>query len=126
MPNPTPWWGWCPQAGMTRTTTLAVDSNAFGDGYIHRATRGLNPARPAWQVVVPFVGADELQAMETFLVANAACGFWMQPPDQASPVFVVCDTWQAQLVDKSNSDGIVGTMQATFTRSFNPQPVTPT
>ena len=126
MPNPTPWWAWCPQPGAARSTALTVDSNAFGDGYIHRATRGLNPARPSWALTFPFTSVVELQAMEDFLVANAACGFWVQPPDQAEPVFVCADAWSCTIADKNPSSGIVGTFQATFMRMFNPQPVTPT
>ncbi len=123
MPNPTPWWGWCPQPGAARSTALAVDSNAYGDGYIERATRGLNPARGSWQPVFAFVGLGELTEMDQFLIANAAKGFWMQPPDQAAPIFVVCDSWTFTISDKSNSDGIVGTLQATLVQSFNPQPI---
>ena len=122
MANPTPWWGWCPQPGMSRATQLAVDANAMGDGYTHRGTRGLNPARPAWTMVFPFVSVDELNAMDSFLLLYAAPGFWMQPPDSGAPVLVVCDAWSATIVDKNLKTGIVGTLQATFARSFNPQP----
>jgi phage-related protein len=111
---------------MARSTALAVDTNAMGDGYVHRATRGLNPARPSWTMTFPFTSAAELNAMDDFLVANGACGFWMRPPDQAAPVFVCCDAWSASIADKNNSTGIVGTFQATFARMFNPQPVTAT
>jgi phage-related protein len=128
MPNPTPWWGWCAQPGAARSTQLAIDSNTMGDGYIHRATRGLNPARPSWTLVFPFTNLVELQAMDDFLTRNAACGFWMQPPDASAPLFVTCDTWSATIADKNIAPdgGMVGTLQATFARSFNPQPVTPT
>ena len=107
---------------MSRTTTLNVDTNAYGDGYTHRATRGLNPARPSWTLQFPFIGQAALQAYEDFLVANAAKGFWIAPPDQEFYQFVTCDSWSMTVADNSVHDGIVGTLQATFARSFNPQP----
>jgi phage-related protein len=125
-PNPTPWWAWCPQPGAARSTELRVDSNAMGDGYIHRATRGLHPTRPSWSMSFPFVGLVELEAMDDFLEANAACGFWTRPPDVSEPVFVYCDAWSISLADRNVAEGIVGVLQATFVRCFNPQPVTPT
>jgi phage-related protein len=121
----TPFWAWCPQPGAARTTELRIDSNAMGDGYIHRATRGLHPNRPTWSLAFPFVGLDELQAMDFFLETNAACGFWMQPPDQVAAVLVYCDAWSVSMTDKNADDGIIGTLQANFVRCFNPQPVTP-
>ena len=51
--EPQPYWPWCASRAPRRTTTLAVDEVAFGDGYKHRATRGLNPARPAWTLELP-------------------------------------------------------------------------
>jgi phage-related protein len=123
MPHNTPYWGWCPQAGAARTTTLAIDQTNYGDGYNHRATRGINPARPAWSLVVPFVGLDELNTMDSFLVAYAAIGFWFTPPDGPDDLFVSCDTWSATIADTNRAKGIVGTLQATFVRQFNPQPL---
>jgi phage-related protein len=122
MANPQPFWPWCPMAGASVSTALAVDSNAFGDGYIHRSTRGLNPARPSWQLNFPFANVDELKTYDDFLRAYAASGFWITPPDQAAPVFVVADTWSASISDRSGGGDMLGTFQATFVRSFNPQP----
>jgi phage-related protein len=109
---------------MSKSTKLAVDTNAYGDGYIHRATRGLNPARPEWSLGFPFVGMSDLNAMSDFLKQYAAGGFWMTPPGEPSQVFVVCDEWGASIADKNNTEGIVGTFNAVFRQSFNPQPGT--
>jgi phage-related protein len=116
-------------AGASRTDTLRVDKNEFGDGYIHRATRGLNPVRPAWTLTFPFRDAAEYQAFNTFLAANAAAGFYFKPPEEPAPVFVTADDWSMTISDRRGVAGaggvepILGTLQATFTRSFNPQPL---
>jgi hypothetical protein len=39
----------------------------------------------------------------------------------ASQVFVYADQWSYTITDKAGT-GIVGTLQATFVRIFNPQP----
>jgi len=123
MAHNTPYWSWCAAPGAARSTALAIDQTNYGDGYNHRATRGINPARPSWTLTFPFVGLDELQDFDDFLVANAATGFWFTPPDSATDLFVSCDTWSATIVDTNQGAGIVGTLQATFVRQFNPQPL---
>jgi phage-related protein len=110
--------------GAARTTRLRVDQTDFGDGYTYRLTRGLNPARPSWSIQVPFIGLAELDSYDTFLRTNAARGFWFTPPDSATDVFVTADDWSASISDRNQND-IVGTLQATFTRQFNPQPANP-
>lgn len=123
MAHSTPYWQWCAMPGASRATQLAIDQTNYGDGYNHRITRGLNPARPAWSLAFPFVGLAELQAFDAFLVAYAAIGFWFTPPDGTTDLFVSCDTWSANIVERNNAAGIVGTLQATFVRQFNPQPI---
>jgi phage-related protein len=120
-----PYWPWCVMYGSSRTTTLRVDQTDYGDGYTYRLTRGLNPARPSWSIAVPFVGKDELAAYDAFLTANASRGFWFTPPESDTDVFVTVDAWSNTVADKNQDQGIVGTLQATFVRSFNPQPVNP-
>jgi phage-related protein len=119
----TPYWSWCPMPGAARSTALAVDTVALGDGYVHRATRGLNPVRPSWSLAFPFTSPAELQAYDDFLVANATAGFYMRPPDASADVFVTVDAWSSTIADKNLQNGIVGTLQATFVRCFNPQPL---
>jgi phage-related protein len=111
--------------GASRSTKLRVDQTDYGDGYTYRLTRGLNPARPSWSIQVPFVGLTELGTYDAFLVANAARGFWFTPPDATADVFVTADEWSASITDRNQTD-VVGTLQATFTRQFNPQPLNPT
>jgi phage-related protein len=120
----TPYWPWCPMAGVARSTALAVDIVNYGDGYVQRVTRGLNPARPSWSLTFPFTTMAELQAFDAFLVANSAAGFWMTPPDAVDDVFVTADAWAATITDKNLATGIVGTLAATFVQNFNPQPIT--
>jgi phage-related protein len=121
----TPFWPWCAMPGAARSTALAVDVVSFGDGYNHRATRGLNPARPTWSLSFPFASLDELGTFDQFLKANAAAGFWMRPPDSTVDVFVTADSWAASITDKNLDNGIVGIFQATFVQQFNPQPISP-
>jgi phage-related protein len=118
----TPFWPWCPMAGAARSTALAVDTVNLGDGYVHRSTRGLNPARPSWAFTFPFASLDELTAYDAFLKANATAGFYVRPPDSAADVFVTVDSWSATITDKALASGIVGSLQATFVQAFNPQP----
>jgi phage-related protein len=121
MPN-TPYWPWCPMFGAVRTVQLAVDQTNYGDGYIHRATRGLNPVRPSWTLSFPFTSQSELHDYDVFLTHHAARGFWFTPPDMTSDVFVYVDNWSFTVSDKRAVD-ILGTLQATFVRCFNAQPL---
>ena len=118
----TPYWPWCPMLGAGRDTSLALDQVSFGDGYNHRATRGLNPVRPSWNFSFPFTSLDELTAYDQFLRANALSGFWMRPPDSAVDLFVTVDKWTAAITEKNAASGIVGTLTATFVQQFNPVP----
>jgi phage-related protein len=121
-PVPQPYWPWCAMPGASRDTKLSVDEVAFGDGYKHRSTRGLNPARPSWSLSFPFTSLAELEERDDFLKANAARGFWMTPPDGTGYVLVTADEWTAQISERNRASGIVGTLSVTLTRSFNPQP----
>lgn len=126
---PEPMWRWCAMPGASRDTRLNVDINAYGDGYVHRSTRGLNPARPSWSVQCPFKSASEFAAMDQFLRDHAAGGFYFEPPDGGgATVFVTVDQWSAQIADRHDSrtaEDIVGTLSATFEQAFNPQPISP-
>ena len=124
MPNQ-PFWPWCAQAGAGRTTKLAVDEVNFGDGYKHRSTRGLNPARGAWSLAFPFRTLAELQERDAFLKTYATGGFWMQPSDDSVEVFVTADEWSATIIDRTGSGEMVGTLTVTLVQSFNPQPPVP-
>jgi phage-related protein len=122
MPHQTPYWSWCPMAGPQRSTMLNVDQVDFGDGYIHRLTRGLNPVRPSWSLQFPFRNVDELDARDQFLRANASGGFWFTPPDGLADVFVYVDTWSATIIDRTAGGDMAGTLSVTMVQCFNPQP----
>ena len=123
--TPSPYWPWCAMAGAARDTKLAVDIVDYGDGYVHRATRGLNPARPSWSLGFPFENVAELKQRDDFLKAYAATGFWFTPPDDTAPVFVTVDEWAATITDRSGKGALVGTLTMTLVQSFNPQPGAP-
>jgi phage-related protein len=121
MADPQPYWPWCAMPGAARNTKLAVDEVSYGDGYKHRATRGLNPVRPEWALAFPFKTLAELDERDAFLRAHATAGFYFTPPDSAAPLFVTADEWAATITDKNNATGIVGTLTVTMVQSFNPQ-----
>jgi phage-related protein len=111
--------------GAGRDTKLTVDEVAFGDGYKHRATRGLNPAVPSWSLGFPFENLAELEERDNFLKSYAATGFWFTPPDATAPAFVTVDEWAATISDRSGKGAMVGTLSVTMVRCFNPQPGVP-
>src|SRR4029077_12929939 len=118
-----PKWIWCAMPGAARTTAMKADIADYGDGYTHRATRGLNPARPNWQLEFPFTDLAMLAAMNTFLETYAVPGFYFEPPDATgTELFVTCDQWSATVSDRTGSGARVGTLGAQFVRAFNPQP----
>jgi phage-related protein len=127
-----PFWPWCPEPGMSKAATLRVDSALYGDGYVHRATRGLNPVGYQYTLIFPFTTGKDCQDMQDFLATNGAKGFWTYPPDQANwlgtDIFVTCDSWTFTFNDRNvlvspiKGPTIIGTLQAIFDRRFNPQP----
>jgi phage-related protein len=120
-PQPQPYWPWCAMPGAGRSSTLAVDEVGYGDGYKHRATRGLNPVRPSWALSFPFTSLAELNERDQFLRQHATGGFWFTPPDGATPLFVTADEWSANIIERSLASGIVGALTVTLVQSFNPQ-----
>jgi phage-related protein len=122
MAHQTPYWPWCAQPGAGRTTTLQVDQVDFGDGYVHRLTRGLNPVRPSWSLQFPFTSLDELNARDQFLRTNGSGGFWFTPPDGTADVFVYVNGWSASVSDRSGLGEMLGTINVTMVQCFNPQP----
>jgi phage-related protein len=115
---------WCSALGPSRTNTLAVDTAQFGDGYVHRSTRGLNPVQSTMAYVFPFMDIDQLTAMNTFLKTYGAQGFAFLLPDKLATVAVCASEWSATIIDRTGQDDdVVGTLQVTFARMFNPQPL---
>jgi phage-related protein len=123
---PTPMWIWCAAPGHQRATKVAVDINNFGDGYVHRSTRGLNPMRPEWRLTFPFTTLALLEEMDAFLQDHAVPGFWFRPNDSSVDLFVTCDEWSAAIIDRTGGGDMIGTLGATFERAYNPQPIYPT
>jgi phage-related protein len=109
-------------AGAGRSTKLNVDQVDFGDGYVHRMTRGLNPVRPSWSLQFPFRSQAELDERDRFLRAYATGGFYFTPPDATAQVFVYADEWSATITDRSGRGAMLGTLNVTMVQCFNPQP----
>lgn len=118
---PTPLWSWCPLLGATISTMLAADENANGDGYVHARARGINTVRNTWDLGFAFTTRAELLAMDSFLEANAAAGFWFRPPAAVADMFATCDEWKSTVISRTTGGEMVGRLDATFARSFTPQ-----
>lgn len=115
---------WCPALAPSRTDTLEVDVVEMGDGYCHRSTHGYNPVKTAWAYQFPFTALDTLEEMDAFLQRYGAPGFWFLPPEQLDAVMIVCNEWSASITERSGKGAMIGFLQATFMRIFNPQPLT--
>jgi hypothetical protein len=48
--------------------------------------------------------------------SEASRGFWFTPPESDTDVFVTADAWSNTIADKNKTQGIIGTLQATFVR----------
>lgn len=114
---------WCPSLAPTRTNTLEVDTVEMGDGYCHRSTRGFNPVAQSWDYQFPFTSLDQLDAMDAFLQRYSAPGFWFVPPENVEAIMVTADEWSASITDRTGRGALVGFLQVTFTRAFNPQSI---
>lgn len=116
-------WTWCPLLGASPAYKLRVDTSPLGDGYTHRAVRGINPVGVAYALAFPFASLAQLDAMLDFLKANAASGFNMDDPTVPGGglVFVTVDDWACTLQDKASGE-VVGVLTLTFNRAYNPQP----
>jgi phage-related protein len=127
MPHNSPYWPWCVQAGVTASSTLRIDQANYGDGYVQRITRGLNPRGQKFQISVPFTSMADLATMDSFLLANATSGFWFTgpgwPDSGAYDVFVYADEWASTITDKNTGGAVIGTLSAEFIRCYNPQPI---
>jgi phage-related protein len=125
-PAPEPHWDWCPAPGMSRSWTHKVEIAAYGDGYKHRATRGLNPFESQWQCVFPFKTMAELSAMGSFLANHGVTGFYFSAPDSGGWIFVTCDNMSWTVSERRrDSEDYIGTLQASFDQAHNPQPISP-
>jgi phage-related protein len=110
---------WCPAPGVTQTTAPRLYEAKYGDGYTHRLTTGLNPLQQTWNAVFPGTRAA-LAEIEIFLQDNGVPGFYWAffGPD----ILVTCDEWTVTVNDRTRGGELIGTLAATFRRSWNLQP----
>ncbi len=117
MPN----WTWCPLPGASTTNDVAVGEASYGDGYVQRATQGINPLRQRFSHTFSFPTVEELKAADAFLQSYAVIGFTFTPIGY-DPVYVVVDTWNSNYVEKIQRDGttsILMTLSVDFRRVYN-------
>lgn len=102
--------------GMKKTTKPRVSSISFGDGYVNRTQRGLNPFEETFTlsfVNVPNTTAEEiLTFFETHLGYKP---FKWTPIGTSTEILVICGEW-----DSTTDNHITKTLSATFTRTYDP------
>jgi phage-related protein len=110
--------------GAARSQETTIDTNAYGDGYTHRSTRGINPSRATWSLSFPIVGQEDVDKYDDFFNAYQVGGFWWNPPDMPTKyVFVIVNNWSISMSDKNIKEGIIGVLQVSFVQTFNPQEI---
>jgi phage-related protein len=111
---------WSPIPGAARARRQRMVTVDYGDGYIHRATMGINVEIDSW--TVGFAGDQEtLEAIDDFITAYAVGGFWWTPPGRSTAELFVCDEWTVTYSDR-NGTGLLGSITAVFDRVYNIQP----
>lgn len=111
-------WTWCPTAGSSITFTPMVSEAKYGDGYVQRASQGINPITRMFSLTFPAETEEEMKVMTDFLEANAIIGFHFTPPGWPQ-MFVVSDNWTATYVDKSSKKKLIMTLSVEFRQIYN-------
>ena len=111
---------WCPLLGANRLRRPRIVEAAYGDGYAHRASVGINVLQDQWEVT--FAGDEiTLAEIDDFLGDNGIPGFWFRALPTAPLILVVCDEWRLSFSDR-NGGLALGSLSATFRRQYNHQP----
>lgn len=105
-----------PTYSANKTSSPAVRTVQFGDGYQARLSYGLNQNPKEWRLTFNVSDADA-DTIEAFLDARAADAesFDWSPPDTASTYKWVCPSWTREMfsLDRSKVD-------VTFRQVFEP------
>ena len=105
-----------PAYGTQKTSSPAVKTVRFGDGYEQRLTFGLNQNPKVYSLTFN-VSETDSDTIETFLDARAAdsASFTFTPPGEASSSKFVCEEWSKSMPYLNRA-----TIQATFRQVFEP------
>lgn len=105
---------WQPTSQATGTSTFAVRSAQFGDGYTQEVADGINNESQSWPLT--FMGSKaEIQPIVDFFRAHAGYrGFWWTPP------FGVQGIYKVTAFSPMPNGGDIYTLTATFVQKFAP------
>jgi phage-related protein len=101
---------------MKKTTKPRVTSITFGDGYVQRTQRGLNPFDDSYSLT--FVNSPNSTASDIILFFEDHLGylpFKWTPLGTSVEILVICSEW-----DVVTDNHITKTINATFTRTYDP------
>lgn len=105
---------WRPVSNPTGTSTFAVLTSQFGDGYSQEAADGINNETQSWPL--DFVGVEvEMQPIVNFIRAHAGFqGFYWTPPMGVQGLYKVAT------FSINPQDGGLVQISATFVQKFQP------
>ncbi len=114
MPASLPDIGREPDYGLNAAPTFRVLRAQFGDGYEQRSPDGLNSVRRSWTVTWSVIGAEEKDALMSFLtqMGGVQSFFWTMP-DTLEMVRVTCDDPTATY-DSFSNHTVTGTFREVF------------
>lgn len=103
---------WCPAYGVTMTKTPRVKRAVFGDGYMQRATDGIN-AQPRSFSVTFNKKSGTVTDIEAFLASMGAVEPFLWIPFDAKLGAFICSSWNL-----SRTGPNAGTLTAQFDEVF--------
>lgn len=102
---------WNPQEGIKAN----VSKVQFGDGYVQRQTKGMNPLTQTWNLTFSARTDSEASAIMAFLKARkGVTAFTWTPPDEDQAKFT-CDNFSRQKAANDNQ-----TVSAVFELVYEP------
>jgi phage-related protein len=106
---------WIPDWGAQGNTKADIAKIQFGDGYVQRQTKGMNPLQVTWNLKFDPRDDDEADEIEEFLVERqGVVAFTWTAPGRAQEKWT-CDAWSRT---KAALD--VNAITATFTLVYEP------
>jgi phage-related protein len=106
---------WSPSYGSGGTTTAAVHSTQYGDGYSQRTAAGINNLSGQFPVQFNNRSVDELNAIDQFLSNQGGYQWFWWTPQGRSAIKVTCSSWTFSWRGLNKTG-----LSATFVRVFDP------
>lgn len=95
---------WIPDWSASGSTKANVSKVSFGDGYIQRQTKGMNPLAKSWSL--SFNARDESEADDIIEFLEERYGviaFTWTPPGQPQGKYT-CDNWSRTVIGNNVSN----------------------